>query len=172
MIQVRSRLRQNQKFFFAICDYHQDKQRHVSKFKIIIFRIWTSIRLTSIYEIKLNQNEKLQIFFLDIYREKIPADSPPSYRGQLVKYSYKIIISTQRVNHPVKFLRVPIRVLPLCEVSLNEAGALCNETTEELTPTNPFLEIRQKETSLDISLQTLQVMCMFSYVNNSLFIYF
>ncbi|XP_044263262.1 RAB6A-GEF complex partner protein 2 [Tribolium madens] len=91
-----------------------------------------------------------------IYREKVPSDSPPSYRGQLVKYSYKIIVGTQRVNSPVKTLRIPIRVLPLCEVSLNDAGALCNETTEELAPANPFLEIRQKETSLDISLQTLQ----------------
>ncbi|XP_018573553.1 RAB6A-GEF complex partner protein 2 [Anoplophora glabripennis] len=91
-----------------------------------------------------------------IYREKIPNDSPPSYRGQLVKYSYKITIGTQRVNSPVKLLRVPIRVLPLCEAFLNEAVALCNETTEELTPANPFLEIRQKEKPLDLALQTLQ----------------
>ncbi|XP_030762146.1 RAB6A-GEF complex partner protein 2 [Sitophilus oryzae] len=91
-----------------------------------------------------------------VYREKILTDSPPSYRGQLVKYSYKIIIGTQRVNNPVKLLRVPIRVLPLAEAILNEAGALCNETTEELTPTNPFLEIRQKEKPIDLALQSLQ----------------
>lgn len=90
-----------------------------------------------------------------MYREKIPSDSPPSYRGQLVKYSYKIIIGTQRVNSPVKHLRIPIRVLPLPEMSLNDVA--CNETTEELAPANPFLEIRQKETALDVSLQTLQV---------------
>ncbi|KAJ8963304.1 hypothetical protein NQ318_018773 [Aromia moschata] len=89
-----------------------------------------------------------------IYREKIPSDSPPSYRGQLVKYSYKITIGTQRVNSPVKLLRVPIRVLPLCEAFLSEA--VCNETTEELTPTNPFLEVRQKERPLDLALQSLQ----------------
>ncbi|KAG5891424.1 hypothetical protein JTB14_031490 [Gonioctena quinquepunctata] len=91
-----------------------------------------------------------------IYREKIPSDSPPSYRGQLVKYSYKITIGTQRVNSPVKLLRVPIRILPLCEALLSEAVALCNETTEELTPANPFLEIRQKEKPLDLALQSLQ----------------
>ncbi|CAG9834221.1 unnamed protein product [Diabrotica balteata] len=91
-----------------------------------------------------------------IYREKIPNDSPPSYRGQLVKYSYKITIGTQRVNSPVKLLRVPIRVLPLCETLLNEAVALCNDTTEELTPANPFLEIRKKESPLEIALQSLQ----------------
>lgn len=85
-------------------------------------------------------------------------DSPPSYRGQLVKYSYKIIIGMQRVNSPVKSLRIPIRILPLCEVSLTEAGVLCNETTEELTPTNPFLEVKKKETALDVALETLQVL--------------
>lgn len=76
-----------------------------------------------------------------------------------MKYSYKITIGTQRVNSPVKLLRVPIRVLPLYEEFFNEGVGLCNDTTEELTPANPFLEIRQKESSLDIALQSLQV-CM------------
>lgn len=53
-------------------------------------------------------------------------------------------------------MRVPFRVLPLAEAVLNEAGALCNETTEELTPTNPFLEIRQKEKPIDLALESLQ----------------
>ncbi|KAL3289076.1 hypothetical protein HHI36_003518 [Cryptolaemus montrouzieri] len=91
-----------------------------------------------------------------IYKERIPNDSPPSYRGQLVKYCYKIIVGTQRVNHPVKLLKVPIRILPLIEVSMSDAGEICNETTEELTPTNPFLEVRQHENPLNLALQTLQ----------------
>ncbi|KAL1500743.1 hypothetical protein ABEB36_006188 [Hypothenemus hampei] len=94
-----------------------------------------------------------------VYREKIPTDYPPSYRGQLVKYSYKITIGTQRVNSPVKLMRVPIRVLPVvADVLLHEAGALCNETTEELlAPTTPFLEMRrQKETPIDLALESLQ----------------
>ncbi|CAG9857703.1 unnamed protein product [Phyllotreta striolata] len=90
------------------------------------------------------------------YVEHIPNDSPPSYRGQLVKYSYKITVGTQRVNSPVRLLRVPIRVLPLCETLLNEAMALCNDTTDELTPTNPFMEVKRKESPLDIALQGLQ----------------
>lgn len=94
--------------------------------------------------------------FVDIYRERIPSDSPPSYRGQLVKYSYKITIGTQRVNSPVKLLRLPIRVLPVCEARLIDVSGLCNDTTEELTPANPFLEMRQKETPFDVALQTLQ----------------
>jgi hypothetical protein len=43
----------------------------------------------------------------------IPINSPPSYRGQAVKYSYKITIGTQRVNSPTKLLRIPFRVLSL-----------------------------------------------------------
>lgn len=63
----------------------------------------------------------------------------------------------QRVNGLVKLLRVPIRVLPLNELSFNDAVVLCNDTTEELTPANPFLEIRQKERPLDLALESLQV---------------
>lgn len=106
--------------------------------------------------------------FLDFYKEKIPSDSPPSYRGQLVKYSYKITIGTQRVNSPVKLLYVPIRVLPLNEEFFNEAVGLCNDTTEELTPANPFLEIRQKESPLNLALQSLQVdhvFIIYFYIN-------
>ncbi|KAK9877476.1 hypothetical protein WA026_018585 [Henosepilachna vigintioctopunctata] len=91
-----------------------------------------------------------------IYKEKIPNDSPPSFRGQLVKYCYKITVGTQRVNNPVKLLKVPLRVLPLIEVSMSDVGEICNETTEELTPTNPFLEVRQNENPLNLALQTLQ----------------
>lgn len=53
------------------------------------------------------------ILLTDIYRETIPSDAPPSYRGQAVKYSYKITIGTQRVNTVIKLLRVPFRVLSL-----------------------------------------------------------
>lgn len=60
----------------------------------------------------------------------------------------------------MKLLRVPIRVLPLYEEFFNEAVVLCNDTTEELTPANPFLEIQQKESSLNLALQSLQV-CLY-----------
>lgn len=44
----------------------------------------------------------------------------------------------------------------MCEACLIDVNGLCNDTTEELTPANPFLEIRQKETPFDVALQTLQ----------------
>lgn len=97
-----------------------------------------------------------------IYREKIPNDSPPSYRGQLVKYSYKITIGMQRVNCPIKMLRVPLRILPIDIAALGDmGGAFCNETTDELTPANPFLDVRERDradtqTPFDLALQALQ----------------
>lgn len=60
------------------------------------------------------QEQEIKCFsFADIYREIIPSDAPPSYRGHAVKYSYKITVGTQRVNTAIKLLRVPFRVLSL-----------------------------------------------------------
>jgi hypothetical protein len=50
-------------------------------------------------------------YISDLYSELLPSEAPPSYRGQAVKYSYKITIGMQRVNCPIKLLRVPLRVL-------------------------------------------------------------
>lgn len=53
----------------------------------------------------------LTIFVSDLYSELLPPDCPPTFKGQLVKYSYKITVGTQRVNSVTKLLSVPIRVL-------------------------------------------------------------
>ncbi|KAL0270231.1 UNVERIFIED_CONTAM: hypothetical protein PYX00_007702 [Menopon gallinae] len=87
-----------------------------------------------------------------LYKETLPSEAPPSYRGQAVKYSYKITIGTQRVNSPIKLLRVPIRVLVISGISDSSA---CGDS-EDLAPTNPFLETQQRDTPLEIALQTLQ----------------
>ncbi len=83
--------------------------------------------------------------------------SPPTYRGIGIKYFYKLTIATQRVGSKVQVLRVPIRVLSLPTVIRpDDVPALCNETNEELAPTNPFLEKRKSETKLEIALHHLQ----------------
>lgn len=83
--------------------------------------------------------------------------SPPTYRGIGIKYFYKLTIATQRVGSKVQILRVPIRVLSLPTViRSDDVPALCNETNEELSPTNPFLEKRKTETKLEIALHHLQ----------------
>jgi len=87
------------------------------------------------------------------FEEVVPTDAPPSFRGQAVKYSYKVIVGTQRLEKATKMLRVPFRVLVL--YGLNDISVY-NETTEEITPSNPFLNNQRKENSvLDVALQII-----------------
>ncbi|OWF54079.1 RAB6A-GEF complex partner protein 2-like [Mizuhopecten yessoensis] len=86
------------------------------------------------------------------FEDTIPSDAPPSYRGQAVKYSYKLTIGTQKFDHPTKLLRIPFRVLVLH--GLNDISVYTEG--EEVTPSNPFLKPQQTENSLlDIALQVL-----------------
>lgn len=89
-----------------------------------------------------------------LYSEVLPSEAPPSYRGQAVKYSYKITIGMQRVNCPIKLLRVPLRVLV---VNGFQEASLCGDS-EELAPSNPFLQIQQKETPFDLAMQAVQTL--------------
>lgn len=83
---------------------------------------------------------------------------PPTYRGTSIRYFYKITIATQKVGAKVQALHLPIRVLSLpTMIKLEEIPALCNETSDELSPTNPFLENRNNlETKLELALHHLQ----------------
>jgi hypothetical protein len=63
---------------------------------------------------QVNQLAKFLIIFgvnLDIYEETIPSNLPPSFRGQAIKYSYKLKIGLQRVGASVKLLHVPLRLM-------------------------------------------------------------
>ncbi|KAG1673630.1 RAB6A-GEF complex partner protein 2 [Nymphon striatum] len=88
-----------------------------------------------------------------IYKEVIPTEAPPTYRGFSVKYSYKITIGTQRVNSAIKLLRVPIRILVLqglMEILRN------SDNEQQVSPSNPFFQEQEKESPLDMALQMLQ----------------
>ncbi|KAG8187843.1 hypothetical protein JTE90_001217 [Oedothorax gibbosus] len=73
-----------------------------------------------------------------IYRETIPNNAPPSYRGQCVKYAYKITVGTQRVNAAIKLLKIPIRILVLYGVT--DAHYLVENEELQVAPSNPFLQ--------------------------------
>uniref|UniRef100_H3AZI7 RGP1 homolog, RAB6A GEF complex partner 1 n=1 Tax=Latimeria chalumnae TaxID=7897 RepID=H3AZI7_LATCH len=80
------------------------------------------------------------------YSEVVPLDGPPSFRGQSVKYVYKLTIGCQRVNSPIKLLRVPFRVLVVYGLE-----DYCFPPEEAVAPSNPFLEEEdsvKKETRL------------------------
>lgn len=83
---------------------------------------------------------------------------PSTYRGTNIKYFYKITIATQKVGAKVQALHLPIRVLSLpTVVNIEEIPTLCNDTSDELSPTNPFLEKRKNfGTKLEVALHNLQ----------------
>ncbi|KAL4222689.1 Golgi membrane exchange factor (Ric1p-Rgp1p) subunit [Mactra antiquata] len=85
------------------------------------------------------------------YRETIPTDAPPTFRGQAVKYSYKLTLGTQRLNHPTKLIRIPFRVLVLH--GLNDISVYMD--SEEVQPSNPFMKQKQENSVLDIALGIL-----------------
>ena len=58
------------------------------------------------------------------FEDVIPSDAPPSYRGQAIKYSYKLIIGAQMLEHPTKLLRLPFRVLVLHGNILNKISSI------------------------------------------------
>ncbi|XP_052099381.1 RAB6A-GEF complex partner protein 2-like [Mytilus californianus] len=87
-----------------------------------------------------------------VYEDVIPVDSPPSYKGQAVKYSYKVTIGAQKFNQPTKLIRMPFRVMVLH--GLNDISVYTEG--EEVSPSNPFLKPQQSENSLlDIAMQVL-----------------
>lgn len=69
------------------------------------------------------------------YSEVLPVEGPPSFRGQSVKYVYKLTIGCQRVNSPITLLRVPLRVLVL--TGLQDVRF---PQDEAVAPSSPFLE--------------------------------
>lgn len=99
-------------------------------------------------DLKLQPGDSRSFRFVDA----IPTDAPPSFRGQAVKYSYKVIIGTQRLGAPTKLLRIPFRVMVM--PGMNDLSVY-NEA-EEIRPSNPFLNNQRKENSvLDIALQVM-----------------
>ncbi|XP_071964635.1 RAB6A-GEF complex partner protein 2-like isoform X2 [Antedon mediterranea] len=86
------------------------------------------------------------------YYETIPQDAPPSYKGQSVKYSYKVAIGTQRVSSPTRLLRVPFRVLVLYGLG----DTFFMDPDDDYDTDNPFLEGERKPNSLlDQAVQVL-----------------
>ncbi|KAG9461568.1 hypothetical protein GDO78_016390, partial [Eleutherodactylus coqui] len=80
------------------------------------------------------------------YSETLPLSAPPSFRGQSVKYVYKLTIGCQRVNCPIQLLRLPFRVL-----LLHALQGFQPLQEDEVAPSNPFLdddEICKKDSRL------------------------
>ncbi|EDV26488.1 uncharacterized protein TRIADDRAFT_54544 [Trichoplax adhaerens] len=89
------------------------------------------------------------------YVETLPYNCPPSYRGNNVKYAYKLSIGFQKLHSSMKLLRIPMRVININGVD-DMQQYMETEPTE--IPTNPFLSHLKKESSfLDNALEVLSI---------------
>ena len=50
-----------------------------------------------------------------MFKEKLPYDLAPTFRGQFAKYSYKLTIGVQKLNGSTQLLRLPFRVYSLLD---------------------------------------------------------
>ncbi|CAF3813737.1 unnamed protein product [Rotaria sordida] len=97
------------------------------------------------------------------YSETISTHVPPTFRGSYVKYSYKLTIGTQRVNHPTTLIRVPFRVLVVPGTDLDkfirqDKAAIASSQTG-ITVDNPFVSPNRTEIdSLTTALDALQIL--------------
>ena len=92
-----------------------------------------------------------------MFRETLPITTPPTYRGVMVKYYYKITVATQWVGSTVQALHIPIRVLPLPPINCSdETITLNDESNEDLAPNNPFLEKKKAPSKIEYALHYLQ----------------
>lgn len=69
---------------------------------------------------------RIHYISIGVYEEILPQNLPPSFRGQAIKYSYKLKIGLQRVGAPVKLLHVPFRVMALQSNNIYIIGAKAN----------------------------------------------
>lgn len=92
-----------------------------------------------------------------MFRETLSMNTPPTYRGVMVKYYYKITVATQRVGSTVQALHIPIRVLPLPPINCSdETITLNDESNEDLAPNNPFIEKKKAPSKIEYALHYLQ----------------
>ncbi|CAI8022568.1 RAB6A-GEF complex partner protein 2, partial [Geodia barretti] len=84
------------------------------------------------------------------YSEHVPEGGPPSFKGRLVKYMYKLAVGAQRPGCPAQISRIPFHVRTIPEHISRQCRA--TETRSE----NPFLTPEVSEDSAhDLALQAL-----------------
>jgi len=87
------------------------------------------------------------------YEETLPSDLPPSFRGQAVKYSYKLKIGMQKVGSQIKMLHLPLRLM-----TWQTLGLPIYQDEEDVAVRNPFLKSSPKDSQLDQPLEAMQLL--------------
>ena len=94
----------------------------------------------------LEPNESKTFDFEDL----IPLSAPHSYNGRGLKYAYRVIVASQRLNRPIGTLKIPFRVLSLSNgrqsdlqvLHSNQIQPMQQQTNPSIT--NPFLTSESK----------------------------
>ncbi|KAM7541630.1 hypothetical protein Aperf_G00000036453 [Anoplocephala perfoliata] len=47
-----------------------------------------------------------------VLKSRLPENLPPSYRGHIIRFAYKVLIKVDVENKPLQLLRLPLRILP------------------------------------------------------------
>jgi len=84
------------------------------------------------------------------YDDQIPMSGPHSYNGRGIKYAYRVIVATQRLNQSICSLKLPFRVISVANLcNIQET----NTSQQQLKPTitNPFLVTEETKESGDKS---------------------
>ena len=55
-----------------------------------------------------------------IMEHSVTVSAPHSYNGRGLKYAYRVIVATQRLNQSIASLRIPFRVISVSSLNLNE----------------------------------------------------
>lgn len=89
-----------------------------------------------------------------IFRETLPYDLAPTFRGQFAKYTYKLTIGVQKLNRTTQLLRLPFRVYSLMDFEKYIPKPDFNTTVEENffeSKKDSVISLNQSETLNDIS---------------------
>jgi len=101
---------------------------------------------------------KPKILFCDLFLEPggsktfdfediIQVSAPHSYNGRGLKYAYRVIVATQRLNQSIASLRIPFRVISVSSLNLNEIEQHPNNQQVNPSITNPFLMTDVKDSN-------------------------
>lgn len=75
------------------------------------------------------------------FEESIPMSGPHSYNGRGMKYAYRVIVASQRLNQSISSLKIPFRVMSVASLNIQDLDHQNPNQNQLNNPsiTNPFL---------------------------------
>lgn len=67
------------------------------------------LKSTCQWPLQLNAEKPSAKFIL---KSRLPENLPPSYRGHIIRFAYKVLVKVDVEDKPIQLLRLPLRILP------------------------------------------------------------